>query len=243
MTRTLLITGGSRGIGRAVAKIAASQGWHVAVNYVRDAEAAHGVVAEIEAAGGRAFALQGDVSREPDVLRMFDETERTLGPLHGVVVNSGIVAPASRVSEMTADRLRRMFDVNILGSFLCAREAARRLKRGGAIVIVSSVAARLGGPFEYVDYAASKGALDTLTIGLSKELAPEGIRVNAVRPGLIETEIHASGGQPDRARTLGATTPMGRAGRPEEVAEAIVWLLSDAASYVTGGFIDIGGGR
>ncbi|TCT02907.1 SDR family oxidoreductase [Aquabacter spiritensis] len=243
MTKTILITGGSRGIGRATVRKAAAKGWSVALSYVRDADAANQAVAEAEAAGVRARAMQGDVAREEDVLRMFDDAERALGPLDGVVVNSGIVAPGSKLADMDAARLRRMFDVNVLGALLCAREAARRLKSGGSIVIVSSIAAKLGAPFEYVDYAASKGALDTLTIGLSKELGPEGIRVNAVRPGLIETEIHASGGRPDRAQVLGATTPMGRAGSAEEVAETIVWLLGDASSYVTGSLVDVAGGR
>lgn len=242
MGQVILVTGGSRGIGRATAKLAAARGWSVAVNYVRDVAAAEAVVADIAAQGVRALAVQGDVACEADVLRLFDAAQ-TLGPLAGVVVNSGIVAEGSKLADMSVDRLRRMFDVNLLGAFLCAREAARRLTRGGSIVIVSSAAARLGGPSEYVDYAASKGALDTLTIGLSKELGPDGIRVNAVRPGLIETEIHASGGRPDRAQALGATTPMGRPGTAEEVAEAIVWLLSDAASYVTGSLVDVAGGR
>ena len=188
------------------------------------------------------------MSVEVDTLAMFAEMERRLGPPDGVVINAGIVAPAMPLAEMTLERLRRMFDVNVLGSFLCAREAARCLPRdrggqGGSIVLVSSMAARLGASFEYVDYAGSKAALDGLTIGLAKELGSQGVRVNAVRPGLIDTDIHASGGQPDRAHRLGATTPIGRAGRAEEVAEAIVWLLSDAASYVTGSTIDVSGGR
>jgi NAD(P)-dependent dehydrogenase (short-subunit alcohol dehydrogenase family) len=202
----------------------------------------------VQAAGGRAATLRGDVAVEADIVRIFDAAEGQLGRLDGVVINAGIVAPASPLADMTLDRLRRMFDVNVLGAYLCARESARRLPRdrgggGGSIVLISSAATRLGSPFEYVDYAGSKAALDTLTIGLAKELGLQGVRVNAVRPGLIETDIHASGGQPDRAQRLGATTPIGRAGHAEEVAEAIVWLLSDAASYVTGAILDVAGGR
>ena len=200
-----------------------------------------------KAAGGKAIAVRGDVSVEADVLSVFDAAE-ALGQLEGVVVNAGIVAPSMPLADMGADRLRRMFDVNILGAYLCAREGARRLStsrggRGGSIVLLSSVAARLGSPFEYVDYAGSKAAVDTLAVGLAKELAPEGVRVNSVRPGLIDTEIHASGGQPDRAHRLGATTPLGRPGQADEVAEAIIWLLGDQASYVTGAILDVSGGR
>jgi NAD(P)-dependent dehydrogenase (short-subunit alcohol dehydrogenase family) len=245
--KTILITGASRGIGRATALLAGHRGWAVGVNYVADRAGAETVVAAVADAGGKAVALKGDVSVEADVISMFDEAE-SLGPLDGVVVNAGIVAPSLPLMEIGADRLRRIFDVNILGAYLCAREGARRLAkrqggRGGSIVLVSSVAARLGAPFDYVDYAGSKAAVDTLAIGLAKELGPEGVRVNSIRPGFIETEIHASGGQPDRARRLGANTPLGRAGEPEEVAEAIVWLLSDAASYVTGAVLDVSGGR
>jgi len=192
--------------------------------------------------------VQGDVALESGALHLFDATEEAFGPLDGVVVNAGIVAPSMPLAEMTEERLRRIFEVNVLGAFLCAREAARRLSRsrgghGGAIVLVSSVAARLGSPNEYVDYAASKAALDTLCVGLAKELAGDGVRVNAVRPGIVDTEIHASGGQPDRTERLVPQIPLGRAGRPEEVAEAIVWLLSDAASYTTGAVLDVSGGR
>lgn len=241
--RSVLVTGGSRGIGRATALAAASRGWSVAANYLRDEGAAQALATEARALGARAVALQGDVAREADVVAMFAAAKAELGGLDGVVINAGIVAPAMPLAEMDAERMRRVFETNVLGAYLCAREAARTLPDGGAIVLVSSMAARLGAPFEYVDYAGSKAAVDALTIGLSRELGPRGIRVNAVRPGLIETEIHASTGRPDRARELGAQTPLGRPGRPEEVAEAIVWLLSNAASYVTGGFIDIAGGR
>lgn len=243
MSRAIVITGGSRGIGRAAALQAGARGWSVAVNYVRDAAAAEEVVAGIAKAGGKAIAVQGDVAEEADVLRLFDAAETAFGPLSGVVVNSGVVAPPSRLADMDLARLRRMFDINLLGAMLTAREGARRLTQGGSIVLVSSAAARLGGPNEYVDYAASKGALDTLAIGLSKELGPQGIRVNSIRPGLIETDIHASGGQPDRAQRLGTSAPLGRPGRADEVGEAIVWLLSDAASYVTGSIMDVTGGR
>ena len=244
--KSILITGGSRGIGRATALRVARDGWSVAINYLRDAEAARETVTMAEQAGGRAMAVQGDVAVEADVIAMFDAVQAGFGRLDGVVINAGIVAPALPLVDIGADRLKRIFETNVYGAYLCAREAARRLRGnedGGAVVIVSSAAARLGSPFEYVDYAGSKAALDALTIGLSKELGRDGVRVNAVRPGLIDTDIHASGGQPDRAHRLGQETPMGRCGRPEEVAEAIAWLLSDAASYVTGSILDVTGGR
>ena len=246
MTKTILVTGGSRGIGRATALRAGALGWNVAVTYVNDAAAAADVVSSILANGARAMAIQGDVSSEADVMRMFSKALEELGPLDGVVANAGIVAPACELAEMTFERLRRMVDINVMGTLLTARECARALGRtgkAGSLVIVSSAASRLGSAGEYVDYAACKGAADTLTIGLSRELGPKNIRVNAVRPAFIETEIHASGGRPDRARTLGATTPLGRSGQPEEVAEAIIWLISDASSYVTGTFVDMSGGR
>lgn len=246
--KTILITGGTRGIGRATALLCASKGWSVALSYLRDASAADAAAQEVRAGGGLAVTLQGDVAVEADVVSMFNEAESKLGRLDGVVINAGIVAPSLQLADMESARLKRMFDVNVFGAYLCAREAARRLPkdrggRGGSIVLVSSAASRLGSPFEYVDYAGSKAAIDTLTIGLAKELGQQGVRVNAVRPGLIETEIHASGGQPDRAQRLGAATPLGRAGRPEEVGEAIVWLLDDGASYTTGAILDVAGGR
>jgi NAD(P)-dependent dehydrogenase (short-subunit alcohol dehydrogenase family) len=202
----------------------------------------------VRQAGGRALPWRADVTSESEVAGMFDAAAAELGPVTAVVVNAGVVAPASTLADMGLDRLRRIFEVNVLGSYLCAREAARRLPvsrggPGGAVVMVSSMASRLGAPFEYVDYAGAKAALDTLTIGLARELGADGVRVNAVRPGLIDTEIHASGGRPDRARELGASSPIGRAGTAREVAEAIVWLLDDAASYVTGALLDVSGGR
>jgi NAD(P)-dependent dehydrogenase (short-subunit alcohol dehydrogenase family) len=248
MPKTVLITGGSRGIGRACALLAAKQEWSVSINYREDSRAADAVVETIAKTGGRAVALKGDVASEADTIAMFDATERALGPLDAVIINAGIVAPTAKLVDMTVERMRRVFEVNTLGAYLTAREAARRLSKssggaGGSIVLMSSAAARLGSPNLYVDYAGSKGAIDTLTRGLSIELAPEGIRVTAIRPGLIDTEIHASGGEPDRARTLGVTAPMGRPGTAEEIAEAAVWLISDAASYVTGAILDVTGGR
>lgn len=244
---SVLITGASRGIGRATALLAAERGWSVAVNYRNDARAAADTAAQVQSRGARATVIQGDVAVEADVVAMFAKAQSQLGPLRGVVINAGITAPAMRLADMSAERLQKMFQVNVLGAYLCAREAARALSRsrggrGGAIVLVSSGAARFGSPGTYVDYAGSKAALDTLAMGLGKELGPEGVRVNAVRPGLIETEIHATTGDPDRARKLGSATPLGRPGTPEEIAAAIVWLLGDAASYVTASVLDISGG-
>ena len=243
MSKTILVTGGSRGIGRACCIAAARRGWRIGINYAGNEAAARDTLAMVREAGGQGLVLAGDVSREADVTAMFAATVAAFGPLDGLVNNAGIVAPGSKLADMDVARMRRMFDVNILGAFLCAREATRLMARGGSIVNISSAAARLGGAGEYVDYAASKGAIDTLTIGLAKELGPAGIRVNAVRPGIIETEIHASGGKPDRAAQLGPTSPLGRAGTAEEVAEAVIWLLSDAASYATGALLDVAGGR
>jgi len=248
MTKVILVTGASRGIGRATAELAGERQWSVGINYAGNRNAATEVAGVIDGTGGRATLCQGDVSVEADVIAMFDATERAFGGLDGVVINAGIAAQSMPLVDMDAERMRRLFDVNVLGSYLCAREAGRRLStsrggRGGSIVLVSSVSARLGAPFEFVDYAGSKAAMDTLTLGLAKELGPEGVRVNAVRPGLIDTEIHATASQPDRAARLGANSPLGRAGQPREVAEAIIWLLSDAASYVSGAILDISGGR
>lgn len=248
MTRTVLISGGSRGIGRAAACLMARQGWQVAFTYRADRNAAEQTVDQIAAAGGDALAIQGDTVSEADVQRAFADTLARFGGLDAVVVNAGIVAPSLPLVEMPLERLKFVIDTNVLGAVLFAREAARHLPAGkttadAALVLISSAAARMGSPFEYVDYAASKGAIDTLTIGLSKELAGDGIRVNAVRPGLIETEIHASGGQPGRAERFGKTVPLARPGRAEEVAEAIAWLCSTQASYCTGSILDVAGGR
>ena len=248
MNRVLLITGGSRGIGAAAAVLAAARGWDVAVNYTRDAAAAETVAERVRAEGRRAITVCADVSDEAAVLAMFRAVDEGLGPLGGLVNNAGVVDMASRVDQMSMARLQRMFAINVIGSMLCAREAVRRMSTlhgglGGPIVNLSSAAARLGAPGQYVDYAAAKGAIDTFTIGLAREVAAEGVRVNAVRPGIIETEIHASGGEPDRAAKLAPQVPMQRAGSADEVAAAIVWLLSTEASYCTGTFIDVTGGR
>lgn len=248
MNKVAIVTGGSRGIGAATARRLGQAGYAVAVNYAREREAADRLVADIQAAGGKAGSVQGDVSREEDVLRLFAETEERFGTPTALVNNAGMIQPQSRLDAMSFDRMERILAVNVLGSLLCAREAVRRMSTahggpGGAIVNLSSVAARLGAPGEYVDYAASKGAIDSLTLGLAREVAGEGIRVNAVRPGLIETDIHASGGEPGRIDRLRSSIPMRREGYPEEVAEAICWLLSDAASYVTGTILEVTGGR
>jgi NAD(P)-dependent dehydrogenase (short-subunit alcohol dehydrogenase family) len=248
MDKVLLVTGGSRGIGAATALLAAQQGWHVAVNYAANSLAADAVVRAIRAAGGTAITVQADVADEAQVLKMFGQVDAKLGRLTGLVNNAGVVDVSARLDEMGLARWRRMFDINVMGSMLCAREAVRRMStvhggEGGAIVNLSSAASRLGSPGQYVDYAAAKGAIDAFTIGLAKEVAAEGIRVNAVRPGLIETEIHASGGLPDRVKDLQHLVPMQRGGSAQEVAQAIVWLLSDAASYTTMSLLDVSGGR
>ena len=248
MNKVALITGGSRGIGAATALLAASQGWTVAINYLRHAHAAEAIAQKIRDAGGVALTIQADVSVEADVITMFETIDHELGPLGALVNNAGVVDHASRVDQMLGERLRRMFSINVLGSFYCAREAVRRMSTryggaGGSIVNVSSAAARLGSPHEYVDYAASKGALDVLTIGLAKEVTGEGIRVNSVRPGVIDTEIHASGGRPNRLDEITPGVPMGRGGTPEEVAQSIVWLMSDASPFTTMSFLEISGGR
>jgi NAD(P)-dependent dehydrogenase (short-subunit alcohol dehydrogenase family) len=244
----ILITGGSRGIGRACAIMAGQRGWSVGVNYAGNATAAEDTVKAVQAAGGQAIAIKGDVAREADVVAMFDATEKAFGKLDALINNAGIVGHKQPFVDYSLERLQRMFEVNVLGAYLCAREAARRMSKsrggkGGSIINMSSIASRLGAAGEYVDYAGSKGAVDTMTLGLARELAPDGIRVNAIRPGLIDTEIHASGGQPDRAARLGATTPMGRAGTADEVAEAAVWLIENESDYLTASLIDVAGGR
>lgn len=246
--KVVLVTGGSRGIGRSIALMAGSEGWAVGVNYTSDSKAADEVVAKIKADGGDAISVKAEVSKEADVIAMFDEVTNKLGALTGYVGNAGINLPRSNLVDMTAERMTRIFSVNTIGAYICVREAARRMAvsqggKGGVIVNVSSVAARIGSPNEYVDYAGSKAAIDAMTLGLSKELGPEGIRVNAVRPGLIETEIHVAAGDPDRIARSASAIPLGRAGSPDEVAQAVVWLLSDKASYVNGALVDVGGGR
>jgi NAD(P)-dependent dehydrogenase (short-subunit alcohol dehydrogenase family) len=248
LKQVLLVTGGSRGIGAATARLAAGKGYAVAVNYTAQAEAADEVVQDIRAGGGEAIAVQADVAQEEQVLAMFEQVDAKLGRLTALVNNAGVVDATARVDEMSLARLKRMFDINVIGSFLCAREAIRRMSTrhgggGGAIVNVSSAASRLGSPGQYVDYAAAKGAIDAFTLGLAKEVAAERIRVNAVRPGLIETDIHASGGIPDRVKQLAHQVPMQRGGSAEEVAQAIIWLLSPEASYTTMSLVDVSGGR
>jgi len=248
MPKVLLITGASRGIGAATARLAAADSYAVCVNYRANRRAADDIVAGIARGGGRAIAVHADVAVESDVVRLFETCDRELGPLDALVNNAGILDLQGRLDTMSADRVARVFATNVIGAFTCAREAVRRMStkhggRGGAIVNVSSGAARLGSPGEYVDYAASKGAIDTMTIGLAREVAEEGIRVNAVRPGFVYTDIHALGGEPNRVDRVKTQVPMKRGGQPDEVARAILWLLSDAASYTTGAFIDVTGGK
>ncbi len=246
--QVVLVTGGSRGIGAATARLAAERGYTVAVNYEHDRAAAECVVSAIRATGARAIAVRADVAVEADVIRMFDAVQSELGLLTALVNNAGIVEPQMRLDAMSAERIVRMFAVNVVGTMLCAREAVRRMStthggRGGGIVNISSIAARLGSAGEYVDYAATKGAVDTFTIGLAREVAAEGIRVNCVRPGFTYTDIHARGGEPGRVARLAHTVPLQRGGQPIEIARAILWLLSDDASYATGAVLDIGGGK
>lgn len=248
MAGVVVVTGGSRGIGAEVCRLAAAAGYAVCVNYNSDREAALSVVETIKAAGGEAIAFGANVAEEADVKSMFREVDNELGPLTALVNNAGIVSPISRVDEMDAERLNNILAINITGAFICAREAIQRMStkhggKGGVIVNMSSAAARLGSPNEFVDYAATKGAMDTFTLGLSKEVGPEGIRVNAIRPGLIDTEIHASAGDAGRVERFKDAVPMKRSGSAAEVAEATVWLLTEGASYVSGALIDVAGGR
>jgi NAD(P)-dependent dehydrogenase (short-subunit alcohol dehydrogenase family) len=248
MQRIVLITGASRGIGAASAVLAAQAGWDVAINFTRDEAAAQAVAQQVQALGRRALTVQADVGIEADVIRLFNTVDQQLGRISGLVNNAGIVATGMRMEGFTWERMERVMRINVLGTLACCREATRRMSRqhggeGGSIVNLSSAAARLGGPNEYVDYAASKGAVDSLTIGLSKELAVDGIRVNAIRPGLIDTDIHASGGKPNRAFDNAHLVPLQRPGTAHEVAEAVVWLLGEASSYCTGSLLDVSGGR
>jgi NAD(P)-dependent dehydrogenase (short-subunit alcohol dehydrogenase family) len=247
-SRVMIVTGGSRGIGAATARLAAQRGYDVCVNYLGNAEGAQAVVREVEGAGRRGLAVQGDMAQEEDVERLFETADRELGTLGALVNNAGLTGPASRLDAVEAETLRRVLDVNVLGVLLCSRAAVRRMStrhggKGGGIVNISSVAASLGMGGDYVWYATSKGAIDSLTIGLANEVAREGIRVNAVAPGLTLTDIHVAAGDPTRPERLGPSVPIGRAGTPEEIAEPILWLLSEAASYTTGAILRVGGGR
>ena len=248
MHRVMLITGASRGIGAATARLAAAQGYALCLNYRQQREAAEALAAEIVAAGGQAIAIQADVAEEQQVIQLFAEIDRQFGRLDVLVNNAGMLEQQMRLEQMDGARLQRVFAANVFGSFYCAREAVKRMStrhggQGGAIVNLSSIAARLGAPDEYIDYAAAKGAIDSLTLGLAKEVAGEGIRVNAVRPGVIDTDIHASGGEPARVARVSQGVPMGRGGRAEEVAEAILWLAGEQASYTSGALLDVSGGR
>ncbi|MBR9884838.1 MAG: SDR family oxidoreductase [Oceanospirillales bacterium] len=243
MSKVVIVTGASRGIGASTAKLLAAQGYGVCVNYRERKEQAQAVVDAITAQGGRAVALQADVSDESEVVRLFDDVSHRLGPVTHLVNNVGVLFTQSRLADIDVERFTRVMQANVTSCFLCCREAARRFSSGGAIVNLSSVAARLGAPFEYVDYAASKGAVESLTKGLATELAGQGVRVNAVSPGLIYTDIHADGGEPGRVDRIGPMLPMKRGGQPDEVANAIAWLLSDEASYVTGSILEVAGGR
>jgi NAD(P)-dependent dehydrogenase (short-subunit alcohol dehydrogenase family) len=248
MTKNILITGGAQGIGKATAILAAQKGYRVIINYAQNVAAAQSTLAQILDSGGMALTIQADISKEADVVRMFTQIREQVGYLDALVNNAAILEPQMRVVDMDAARISKVLLTNVMGSILCAREAIKTMSvsrggTGGAIVNISSIAARLGSPFEYVDYAASKGAIDTFTLGLSKEVAAEGIRVNCVRPGVIHTDIHAKAGEPDRVARVAASIPMLRGGQPEEVAQAVLWLLSEEASYVTGALVDVGGGR
>lgn len=248
MGKIALITGGSRGIGSATARLLARRGYDLCISYRERKQTAEALVEELSASGVRIIAVRADISEESDIEQLFAEVDRQLGPVTALVNNAGMLLPQTRVENMTAERINRLLRTNVTGTLLCCREAIRCMStarggNGGAIVNVSSTASRIGAPNEYIDYAATKGAVDTLTIGLSKEVADEGIRVNGVRPGFIDTEMHADGGEPDRIERVKANIPLGRGGRPEEVAAAIGWLLSEEASYITGSFIDAAGGR
>ncbi|MEM7182456.1 MAG: glucose 1-dehydrogenase [Spirochaetota bacterium] len=248
MDKVMLITGASRGIGAAIAELASQKGYAVAINYRNNHKQAEELCSKIKSQGGKAITVQGDVSIESDVLRIFSETLTAFGSLHSLVNNAGIIAPLARLEDFDRARLARIFAVNVIGSFLCAKQAVKHMSllhggKGGSIINISSIASRLGSPNEFIDYAATKGAIDTMTIGLAKEVATEGIRVNAVRPGLIETDMHADTGDAERAEKLKKSIPLKRIGLPEEIARSVIWLDSEAASYVTGSILDVSGGR